>query len=300
MNTIRVNKLLSKNRLCSLREANHYIRNGMVQINDKIITSKLYEFQPNEHEDNVNIDLTDEGKQFKLHNNHISIIHHKPEGVVCNRTKHGYTTARDMLIPQNQWSALTKKDAVVEVNNMTLDDYVRFNDIKNKQEDNQQDHDHSKNTGKYIKPLHLVGRLDINTSGLLLFTQDGTLIKRANPHPHSNITIEKEFILGVKKHNIPQSWVNKCIKEYITYHNKNNDNHDTDIIKSCTVLNPYQLNIVLSLNGSTLRNSDILSDLCRLANFKLRSVKLVRVGELKLGLLPTGCWRYFIPGVDQI
>ena len=128
---IRLNKFLSNSGLCSRREADKMIKQGLVSVNGEVIT-----------EMGVKVNLTDE----VMFGGHIV----KPERkryIILNKPKDYITTLRDP---------------------------------------------HARNTvmelieGACKERVYPVGRLDRNTTGVLLFTNDGDLAKKLT-HPSNEI-----------------------------------------------------------------------------------------------------------------
>lgn len=128
---IRLNKYISNSGLCSRREADTYIQNGVVTVNGKIITELGYKVQPT---DKVKFD----GRQIKPE---------KFKYLLLNKPKNFITTSDD---PEGRKTVMQLiKDACKE-------------------------------------RLYPVGRLDRNTTGLLLFTNDGLMTEKLM-HPRRNV-----------------------------------------------------------------------------------------------------------------
>ncbi len=130
--------------------------------------------------------------------------------------------------------------------------------------------------GKRVYP---VGRLDMNSDGLLLLTDDGELANRLT-HP---------------RHNIPKIyWVNVT---------KVPTEEQLAILRSPLVLDGYRIQPVkteiVSLNEGAMlemtlfegRNRQIRR-MCEAAGLKISRLTRVAIGELKLGDLPAGKWRH--------
>lgn len=115
--TIRLNKYIAESGLCSRRNAEKYILEGRVTINNKTITDLSYKI--NEGDDEVFVD----GEKIKP-KKHIYILLNKPKGVI--------TSTKD------------------ERNRKTVIDIIKTNE-----------------------KIFPVGRLDYNTTGVLLLTNDG-------------------------------------------------------------------------------------------------------------------------------
>jgi 23S rRNA pseudouridine2605 synthase len=128
---IRLNKYISNSGICSRREADTYIQNGVVTVNGKVITGLGYKVQPT---DKVKFD----GRQIKPE---------KFKYLLLNKPKNFITTSDD---PEG-------RKTVMQL-------------IK----------------GACKERLYPVGRLDRNTTGLLLFTNDGLMTEKLM-HPRRNV-----------------------------------------------------------------------------------------------------------------
>ena len=126
--------------------------------------------------------------------------------------------------------------------------------------------------------VYPVGRLDLNSEGLLIMTNDGEM---ANSLMHPAYEKNKKYIVVV----------DGDIKNIY----KLSESMDIDGY----VISPATVNVV-SNNGSisTLeitihegRNRQIRK-MCDIAGFSVKSLKRVSVGKLELGDLPKGKWRY--------
>ena len=131
-----------------------------------------------------------------------------------------------------------------------------------------------------LRSLVPAGRLDIDSVGLLVLTQDGRIAKQLIGEDTS---IEKEYLVRVK-------------------YMKSGKLPDADL---------QRLNHGLSLDGKPLlpakvqwQNDDqlrfILREgkkrqirrMCELVGLKVTGLKRVRIGKVRLGNLPEGKWRY--------
>ncbi len=127
----------------------------------------------------------------------------------------------------------------------------------------------------YPTRIYPIGRLDKNSEGLILLTNDGSLVnnilKASNYH-------EKEYQVRVNK---------KIDSEFIKNMSKGVPILDT-ITRPCKVkkIDDYTFNIILTqgLNRQIRRMCDYLG-------FKVVSLKRIRIMDLRLGNLKTGKYR---------
>lgn len=127
----------------------------------------------------------------------------------------------------------------------------------------------------YPSRIYPIGRLDKNSEGLILLTNDGSLVnnilKASNYH-------EKEYIVKVDK---------KITPEFIEKMSKGVPILDT-VTRPCKVkkIDDYTFNIVLTqgLNRQIRRMCDYL-------DYKVKSLKRIRIMEIELGNLKTGKYK---------
>lgn len=128
----------------------------------------------------------------------------------------------------------------------------------------------------FLKGLAPVGRLDINSTGLLIYSQDGLLAKKIIG-PQSQV--EKEYLVRVKGSLSAENL--KLLNHGLKI--------DGKTLKPAQVkwLNSDQLQFVLK-EGKKRQ----IRKMCEQVGLQVLALKRVRVGPLKLGRLPLGHWRY--------
>ena len=131
---VRLSKLMANRGMCSRREADAFIEQGLVLVNGVVVDQLGTKVAPD-----VEITLAPQG--IKKQKRFISIILNKPIGYVSAQPEPGYIPAIKLITQANQ-----------------------FGDERLKPE--------------HLKGLAVAGRLDIDSQGLLLFTQDGRLAKK--------------------------------------------------------------------------------------------------------------------------
>ena len=142
---VRINKYLSEAGVCSRREADRYIQDGLIKIDG--ITARIGDrVMPGQ-------DVTYNGRLLSKEDEMILIALNKPEGIVCTAEKR-------------------------EKNNVI--DYIN-----------------------YPKRIYPIGRLDKDSKGLLLLTNNGDIV---NKMMRSGNRHEKEYIVTVNK-NISDSFI---------------------------------------------------------------------------------------------
>jgi 23S rRNA pseudouridine2604 synthase len=132
-----------------------------------------------------------------------------------------------------------------------------------------------------LQGIAVVGRLDIDSQGLLIFTQDGRLAKKIIGE---NSEIEKEYIVRVQYHGpggqLPEEKL-KLLNLGLSI--------DGEKLKRAVVewINDDQLRFVLK-QGKKRQ----IRKMCEQVNLEVKGLKRVRVGKLNLGKLPEGRWRF--------
>lgn len=128
--------------------------------------------------------------------------------------------------------------------------------------------------------LAVAGRLDIDSQGLLIFTQDGRLAKKLIGE---NSEIEKEYLVRV------QGVLPKEKLELLRY----GLSLDGKKLKPAQVVWQNQDQLKMILKEGRKRQ---IRRMCEAVGLKVVGLKRVRIGNLKLGSLPEGKWRYLEPG----
>ncbi len=243
--TLRLSKRMSELGLCSRREADEWIEKGWVLVDGERIDTLGSKVRPDQH-----IEIVPAARQAQARQ--VTILLHKPVGYVSGQAEDGYEPAVTLVTGANHWEG--------------DDSGVRF-------------------SPQHLRTLAPAGRLDIDSTGLLVLTQDGRIAKQLIGE-HSDI--DKEYLVRV------------------TY-----DDRDTDIDQHfpaeslallCHGLSlddvPLKPALVSWQNGEQLRfvlregKKRQIRRMCELVGLKVVGLKRVRMGRVLLGALPQGQWRY--------
>ena len=181
-------------------------------------------------------------------NERVTIILNKPLGYVSGQAEDGHEPARVLITPRNRW----------------IDDPSprRFNPSP-------------------------AGRRDINSTGLLVLTQDGRIAKTIIGE---NSSVEKEYIVRVAMADGRPNSEFPPAKLALLNHGLELDGKPLEKAE-VSWLNEDQLKFVLREG----RNRQIRR-MCDLVGLKVLALKRVRVGSVRLGKLPVGKWRYLEDG----
>ncbi|MGE0128278.1 MAG: pseudouridine synthase [Blastocatellales bacterium] len=238
---IRLSKLMAQRGICSRREADAFIEQGLVLVDGVVINQLGTKVAPC-----AEIALAPQAvkKQRRL----VSIILNKPVGYVSAQPEPGYVPAIKLITAANQFGKRAGEP----------DERLR---------------------PEHLKGLAVAGRLDIDSQGLLLFTQDGRLAKKIIGEESQT---EKEYIVRVTG-SLPDDKL-QLLRRGLEL--------DGRPLKPAWVewINRDQLRFVLK-EGRKRQ----IRRMCDLVGLKAVGLKRVRIGRIKLGNLPEGKWRFLEP-----
>jgi 23S rRNA pseudouridine2604 synthase len=234
---VRVSKLMADRAMCSRREADAYLAEGLVRVDGEIVgvgakalPTAVIALEPRAQQ-----------QQAQL----ATILLNKPVGWVSAQPEDGYRPAIELLTPENQ------------------DPQFPGPRLQN----------------KHFQGLAVAGRLDIDSRGLLVFTQDGRLARQLIGE---NSGIEKEYLVRVTG-RIDDRAVNR-LRHGIVLDDKPLKPAQID------VLGPDRLRFVLK-EGKKRQ----IRRMCELVGLHVHSLVRVRVGRVRLGDLNPGQWRFLRP-----
>ncbi len=234
---VRLSKLMTERGICSRREADAFIIQGLVLVDGVVVNQLGIKVSPDAQ-------ITLAPQALKQQNILASLILNKPVGYVSTQPEPGYTPAVKLITPANMFGKSELK--------------LRPGHLKN---------------------LAVAGRLDIDSRGLLLFTQDGRIAKKVIGQ-HSRI--EKEYIVRVVG-PLPDDKLH-LLRDGLEL--------DGEPLLPAQVewINRDQLRFVL-----TEGRKRQIRRMCELVGLKVIGLKRVRIGKLRLGNLPEGKWRFLAP-----
>ena len=143
-----------------------------------------------------------------------------------------------------------------------------------------------------LRGLAPAGRLDIDSVGLLVLTQDGRVARQLIGEDSG---MEKEYLVRVT-FPAPQGEVTADVQRAFPPAQLARLRHglalDGQPLKPALVdwQNPEQLRFVL-----TEGRKRQIRRMCELVGLKVAGLKRVRIGRVNLGQLPVGQWRYLAP-----
>jgi 23S rRNA pseudouridine2604 synthase len=232
----RLSKRMSELGHCSRREADEWIENGWVTVDGAVVSTLGTRVAP---EARIEIDPAARRHQGEQ----VTILVNKPIGYVSGQAEDGYQPASVLIRPENRWAE-----------------------------------DRGPIT---FKPSHLrglapAGRLDIDSTGLIVFTQDGRVARRLIGRDSE---VEKEYLVRVEGTLSPEGM--QRLQHGLEL--------DGVKLKPARVSwqNEHQLRFVLR-EGRKRQ----IRRMCELVGLVVTGLKRVRTGSVVLGKLPAGKWRY--------
>ena len=237
---LRLSKRMSELGLCSRREADEWIARGWVRVDGKVITELGSRVMPGQL---ITLDARARDAQAMK----VTVLLHKPIGYVSGQAEDGYEPASVLVTPRNQW----REDR----------SGIRF-------------------LPQHLRGLAPAGRLDIDSTGLLVLTQDGRVAKQLIG---DDSEIDKEYLVRVESVSgepLPPEQLALL-------------NHglelDGEPLRPAQVewINDDQLRFVLR-EGKKRQ----IRRMCEAVGLKVVALKRVRIGRVMLGDLPPGAWRY--------
>jgi 23S rRNA pseudouridine2604 synthase len=237
---IRLSKLMSERGLCSRREADGFIERGWVRVDGETVNVLGTRIDPSQ---TITLDKSARESQTRQ----VTILLNKPVGYVSGQPEKGYKAAVTLITG----------DAQFRGDRTTL----RFNPGQ-------------------LRGLAPAGRLDIDSQGLLVFTQDGRIAKRLIGNDSE---VEKEYLVRVEGPLSEKGLA--LLQRGLTL--------DGEQLKPAKVSwqNRDQLRFILK-EGKKRQ----IRRMCELVGLKVLGLKRVRIGRVVLGELPEGQWRYLREG----
>jgi len=236
---LRLSKRMSELGLCSRREADAWIEKGWVRVDGVRIDQLGSKVLPHQR-------ITIERRAQAQQKQRVTILLNKPIGFVSGQAEQGYKPASVLVTATAHW---------------------------------QDDPAGSEFHPSQLRGLAPAGRLDIDSTGLLVLTQDGRIARQL---VGADSEIEKEYLVRVTG-SLSAADLARL-------------NHGLAFegvpLKRAQIswLNEDQLRFVLQ-EGKKRQ----IRRMCELVGLTVLGLKRVRIGNVMLGHLPIGQWRYLGP-----
>ena len=247
---VRLSKLMSERGLASRREADEWIDQGWVRVDGQVVEELGSRFFPDV---SITVDPLARTQQAQR----VTILINKPIGYVSGQAEDGYEPAVVLIKPDTRWT---------------------------------EDHMQLQLTRGHLRHLAPAGRLDIDSTGLLVLTQDGRVAKALIGEDSG---VEKEYLVRVQLMTQPEV---------------------EDISKALPPEDLEKLRFGLELDGRQLKPAKVswqneqqlrfvlregrkrqIRRMCEQVGLKVVGLKRVRMGRIALGNLPIGQWRFLRP-----
>lgn len=242
MDKIRLSKLMASRGICSRREADAFIERGWVRVDGEVVSTLGTKVHPDQI-----VTLSEEAHASQTGS--VTILLNKPIGHVSGQPEKGYPPAVSLIAQATRFKG--------DRSPRTFD------------------------RSHHLKGLAPAGRLDIDSTGLLVLTQDGRI---AHQLIGEDSRVEKEYLVRVQG-DVTEEGL-RLLRHGLSL--------DGKALKSADVtrLNGDQLKFVLR-EGKKRQ----IRRMCEMVGLKVVGLKRVRIGNVRLGNLPVGQWRYL--GEDE-
>ncbi|HRL98996.1 MAG TPA: pseudouridine synthase [Acidovorax sp.] len=198
--------------------------------------------------DRIEVDKIAQGFQEQR----VTILLHKPMGYVSGQAEDGHTPAVALINPRTHW---------------------------------REDPSRNRFSPPQLRGLAPCGRLDIDSVGLLVLTQDGRVARHLIGEES---TVDKEYLVRVQYGDVVTDVQAAFPREQLARlcHGLSLDGQ---ALKPAKVewQNPEQLRFVLT-EGKKRQ----IRRMCEQVGLKVVGLKRIRIGRVTLGNLPVGQWRY--------
>lgn len=255
--SMRLSKRMSQLGIASRREADEWIAKGWVRVDDQVVSELGSRVVPGQR---VTVDAKAKYQQAQR----VTVLINKPVGIVSGQAEDGYEPALVLVTPANLWA---------------------------------EDHSGIRFLREHLKSLVPAGRLDIDSVGLLVLTQDGRIARQLIGEDSE---VEKEYLVRVA-HAVPRAdetspatrvaplSARSQLPESSLERLRHGLELDGEPLLPAQVewVNDDQLRFVLR-QGKKRQ----IRRMCEAVGLQVLGLKRVRIGGVMLGDLPTGQWRY--------
>lgn len=222
--------------ICSRREADHLIENGWVSVNGTTVSTLGTKIDPKSQ-----ISVTQEGQTWLR--GKLTIMINKPVGYVSGQAEDGYEPASELLNGENQVRAPGDPGYPLR---------------------------------RELFTLAPAGRLDIDSWGLLILTQDGRIAKKLIG---ADSPFDKEYHVWVDGHITHEKL--RALRHGLSLDGKK--------LKPAKIEQVGDNELIFILREGKKRQ---IRRMCELVDLLVTGLVRVRIGPLQLGNLKLGQWRY--------
>jgi 23S rRNA pseudouridine2604 synthase len=248
---LRLSKRMTELGLASRREADEWISHGWVRVDGQVVDTLGARIQPDQR---IEIDPQARRQQAQR----VTVLLHKPLGYVSGQAEDGHAPAVTLVTAANRWPGDPAKA-------------LRFN-------------------AAHLRGLAPAGRLDLDSTGLLVLTQDGRVAKALIGEDSK---VEKEYLVRVASVAQPEL---ADLKAAFPAEGLARLRHglvlDGRALQPAKVSWQSEQQLRIVLHEGMKRQ---IRRMCEAVGLKVVALKRIRIGRIPLGDLPPGQWRYLAP-----
>ena len=237
--SLRLSKRMAELGLCSRREADEYIEQGWVQVDGVVVDTLGSRVLPSQR---IELDK----RALLAQTQRVTVLMNKPIGFVSGQAEQAYKPASVLFTPENRWAG---------------------------------DRSGIEFTRRQLNGLAPAGRLDIDSTGMLILTQDGRVAKMLIG---DESRVEKEYLVRIQGQLSDDGM--RLLNHGLSL--------DGVVLRPAKVSwqNEDQLRFVLR-EGRKRQ----IRRMCELVGLRVVGLKRIRIGRIPLADLPVGQWRYLRP-----
>jgi 23S rRNA pseudouridine2604 synthase len=232
----RLSKRISEMSQCSRREADEWIENGWVRVDGVVVSTLGTRVHPN-----AKIEILPAASTHQTES--VTILLNKPLDEDGLQDDEAAERAMQLIRPENRW---------------------------------QEDDSRLTFKATHLRGLARVSKLDAGSTGMLVFTQEGSVARRITG---DETRLEKEYMVRVEG-ELSEAGLKQL-----------NFGLSLDEVKlkraQVSWQNEQQLRFVLHES-----KKQQIQRMCELVGLRVTSIKRIRIGSVSLGKLPPGQWRY--------
>ncbi len=232
----RLSKIMARQGLCSRREADDFIARGWVYVDGVKIDQLGTKILPDQE---ITLDPAARAATDEL----VTILLHKPVGYVSGQPEKGYEPAVVLIRPENRWAG---------------------------------DKSPRNFRPEHLRGLAPAGRLDIDSHGLLVLTQDGRVARQIIGQYSE---VDKEYIVRVAGE----------INETKLARLRHGFWLDNQPLLPAKIEQTAISELHFTLKEGKKRQ---IRRMCDMVGLKVTGLRRIRIGRILLGNLPSGQWRY--------
>ncbi len=248
--SLRVSKRMSELGLASRREADEWIERGLVKVDGVVVDRLGARVLPGQQ---ITVEPDAQLEQAQR----VTVLLHKPLGYVSGQAEDGHTPALMLVNADSRWRSDPHRQ--------------RFNSHQ-------------------LRHLVPAGRLDLDSTGLLVLTQDGRIAKQLIGE---DSLVEKEYVVQVRWNAEPDNAaLHTSFPAELLERLRHGLELDGKALEPAKVSWQSECRLRMVLREGRKRQ---IRRMCEAVDLQVLELKRIRIGRVGLGELPVGQWRYLGP-----